>query len=750
MTTNTRIPSQLKNLSVEIGRDLQPERLINGLVAGFVVGVIEVIAAISFAALIYRGSLAGFAARGIGFALIGATITGVTIALFSTLGGTVAGNQDAPSAILAVIAAAIVGSMPMGATSQETFITVAVAIALITALTGAFFLVMGQLKLGSLVRFLPFPVMGGFLAGTGWLLITGAISMMTDVSISTSELLTLFDVNILVQWLPGLIFAVVMLAILKRYNHFLTLPGLVFGAILLFYLFTWLSDLPIEEVSAQGWLLGPFPQGGLWEPPSLSSLNHVNWLAIFGQIANTMTLLIVSAIALLFNASGLELTAEQDMGLNRELRTAGIGNLLAGLTGGMIGFHQLSLSAMNQELGGKSRLTGLIGAGVCILVLFLGAGVLSYFPKVVLGGLLLYVGLTFLLEWVYETWYRLPKADYFIILLILVVIATVGFLEGVAVGILAAVILFVFNYSRIEVVKHAFTAATYHSSYTRPRLQRRLLHNLGKQIFILELQGYIFFGTANHLLEQMKERLKEYDESHLCFVVLDFNRVIGIDSSVMLSFNKMRQLARSHHARIVLTGLSPSSKILLEKAAILNVSDEIFKYIADLDQGVEWCENQLLQSTGVFSKEGQRTIEQQLAILSGDAKSASSIMKYLERMALPPGTCIIQQGDSADSLYFIESGRVTAQLELADEKPRRLQTMSNENVVGEIGLYLGSKRTASVVTEEQSTIYRLSATALRKMEQEDPEAATVFHKIIAKLMADRLSRMTEIVETMMG
>ena len=75
--------------------------------------------------------------------------------------------------------------------------------------------------------------------------------------------------------------------------------------------------------------------------------------------------------------------------------------------------------------------------------------------------------------------------------------------------------------------------------------------------------------------------------------------------------------------------------------------------------------------------------------------------------------------------------------------------MSNENVVGEIGLYLGSKRTASVVTEEQSTVYRLSAEALKKMEQEDPEAATVFHKIIAKLMADRLSHMTDIVETMM-
>jgi SulP family sulfate permease len=750
MTTDVKTPSRLKNLFAEIARDFQPGRLVPSVSAGLIVGVVEVIVAISFAALIYSGSLSNFVDRGIGFAILSAIITGVTIALFSTLQGTVSGNQDVPAAVLAVIATAIAGSMPASATDQETFLTVAVAIALITTLTGAFFLVLGQLKLGSLVRFLPYPVMGGFMAGTGWLLVIGAITMMTDISPETAGLSTLFDMDILVRWLPGLIFAIAMLAILKRIDHFLTLPGLVIGAIALFYLFIWLTGISIGEISDQGWLLGPFPEGRLWEALSISDLAEANWTAIFGQAASIITVLIVSAVALLLNASGLELTAERDMGLNHELRTAGIGNLLAGLAGGMIGFHQLSISAMSHKLGAQSRLTGLFSAVVCVLVLFLGAGALSFFPKVILGGLLLYIGLSFLVEWVYETWFKLPKADYLVILLILVVIATLGFLEGVAIGILAAVILFVINYSQVEVVKHSLTAATYHSSYTRPRLQRRLLRDLGKQVFILELQGYIFFGTSNHLLEQMQELLSGYDVSRLCFIVLDFKRVTGIDSSVVLSFRKMKQLVRPHHARIVLTGLSSGSRSLLEKANVLDEDQVTFISIEDLDQGVEWCENQLLQSTGVFTKESHRTIEQQLATLCGDAKSAARIIEYLERMELPPGTCIIQQGDTADSLYFIEEGRVTAQLERADEKPRRLQTMSNENVVGEIGLYLRLKRTASVVTEEQSTIYRLSGEAMEKMEREEPEAAAVFHKVIAKLMADRISHMTDIVETMMG
>jgi len=102
----------IKNLALEITRDFRSARLLPGFTSGLVVGLVEVITAISFAALIYAGELSSYVGYGIGFALIGAIITGVVVALMTSLPGTVSGNQDAPAAIMAVMAAAMVASIP--------------------------------------------------------------------------------------------------------------------------------------------------------------------------------------------------------------------------------------------------------------------------------------------------------------------------------------------------------------------------------------------------------------------------------------------------------------------------------------------------------------------------------------------------------------------------------------------------------------------------------------------------------------
>jgi SulP family sulfate permease len=739
----------IKNLASEITQDFVSARLLPGFTSGLVVGLIEVILAISFAALIFAGELSGYVSIGIGIALIGAIITGVAVALITSMPGTVAGNQDAPSAILAVMAAGIVVSMPDGVIGIETFATVVVAIALTTFLCGIFFLSLGYFNLGNLVRFLPYPVVGGFLAGTGWLLVSGSISMMTDLSINLSGLAALFQIENLLLWIPGLVFAITLLVILKRYDHSFLLPGLVFGAIILFYLVTYMAGFSIGELSDQGMLLGPFPEVNLLRTFPLSALAQVNWISILAQTVNIAIVLAISSISLLLNASGLELEAEGDMDLNRELRAAGTGNLFAGLFAGLPGFQQLSLSAMNQRLGAGTRLTGLFAAGVCLAALAVGTAFISLIPKFVIGGLLMYFGLTFLYEWVYETWFKLPKADYFVILLILVVIASVGFLEGIAIGILVAIIFFAVNYSRVDVIKHSLTAATFQSRIARPKLHKRILRRYGNQVLILELQGYIFFGTANQLLEQIRAHLNNYVENRLCFILLDFSGVTGIDSSVVLSFRKLNKMVQNNQAIIVLTGLSEKIETFLRKSGVLDLDEDSFHISSDLDYGVEWCEEKLLQSTGVLNRDTSKSIQAHLEEMIGDTEITARIMGYLEKDQLPAGTHFIHQGDSPGALYFLEDGMVTAQLEISGEEPRRLNTMSSENMVGEIGFYLGSKRNASVITETPATLYRLTTEALSKMESQDPEAAALFHKYIAYAMAEKLSHLMSTLEILM-
>jgi SulP family sulfate permease len=520
-------------------------------------------------------------------------------------------------------------------------------------------------------------------------------------------------------------------------------------AIGLFYAGLWLTGTSVAEAGARGLLLGPFPQGALWPPLTLAALSLVNWPVILGQLDKVATILIISVVALLLNASGLELAVRQDMDLNRELQSVGIANLFAGLGGGPAGYHLLGDTVLVYKMGARGRLAGVFAAALCGITLFFGASVLSLFPKPVLGGLLLFLGLSFLVEWVYDAWFKLPRIDYFLVLLILVIVGAVGFLEGVAAGVVIAVVLFVVKYSRINVVKHTLSGANFRSTVDRPIAHRQLLREKGEQLYILQLQGFVFFGTAHNLLNQIRQRVKDPNSPRLRFVVLDFRRVSGFDASAVSSFVRMKQLAETHNLRLVFTHLSSDMQHQLEKGGLVAGRDETLQVLPTLDYGVEWCEDQILGAEGTSLTEAQDTLQIQLERVFPRSADVDRFMSYLEKKEVGDGYCLVRQGDPSDDLYFIESGSATAQFELEDGRSVRLRTMRSGTVVGEVGLYLGNVRTASVVTLQPSTLYRLSASAMKQMEEQAPEVAADLHRLIARLMAARLAENNDTLAAMM-
>jgi SulP family sulfate permease len=235
----------------------------------------------------------------------------------------------------------------------------------------------------------------------------------------------------------------------------------------------------------------------------------------------------------------------------------------------------------------------------------------------------------------------------------------------------------------------------------------------------------------------------------LCFLLLDFSQVTGIDSSVVLSFRKLNQLIRNSNASVILSGLSEDIETFLRKSGVLDLEENLFHISPELDQGVQWCEKKLLGSTGVLAKDTYKSCQDQLEVIIGDTELITRIMNYLEKQELPAGVHLIHQGDSPGAVYLLEDGVVTAQLETSGEEPRRLNTMGSENLVGELGFYLGSKRNASVITETPTTLYSLTAESLKKMESEEPEAAAMFHRYIANVMAEKLSYLMSTVESLM-
>jgi sulfate permease, SulP family len=733
-----------QDLRRDLARDLQPERLLAGLNMGFITGTFAVILAISFAALIFSGELSGQVAFAIRLALLGAIFITFLVTLTSSHSSTIAVNQDATTALMAVVAAGALATAPADLTPDERFFTILMLVLTTTLLTGLTFLLFGRFQLGGLVRFLPYPVVGGFLTGTGWLLLVGSVDLMVDGVAG----LALFEPAVLLRWLPGLLFAAALLLVLNRLSHPLVLPDLFLAGIALFYLAAWLLRTPLAQLTAQGWLLSGFPAGELWRFPfAAGNLALVEWSVLFNNFGAILPVIFISVVMLLLNVSGQELVVKQDMDLDRELVSAGLGNVASGLCGGLIGFHAISLSSLNQRVCGGSRLAGLVTAVILLIALLLGPFFLAFLPKMILGGLLAFLALGFLLEWLVEGWHRFPRLEYSVIPLITLVIAFFGFLPGMAVGLLAAVVLFVINYSRVSVIKYALSGRSYRSRVNRAGHQTQLLLEQGEQLQILQLQGYLFFGTAHRLFEHIREMLGRSDGPPVRYLLLDFRRATGIDSTAMLSFTKIQQLVEDKDVVLLLTQLNPAVHKQFAARGLLD--DEQLLVFADMDRGVAWCEEEMLAAAGIMQAAGE--LGEQLAglLTRWGSDQVNHFLQFLERRELAPGAYIMRQGDDPDDIYFVESGQVTAQLEREGQPPVRLETMRGGQVVGEISFYLGAARTASVVADEPSVIYRLSLAHLRQLEGENPETAVTFHSLIACLLAERASHLIRTADALL-
>lgn len=733
----------------DLKKEFQPNILLPSLTAGLIAAIVTISMEISLAALIFSGDLSQFLAGGIGLMLFGAFVMGIAVALITSLPGTITVPQDTPAAILGLVGAGIALSMK-GAEPNAIYATVLAAISLTSILTAIFFLLLGWFKASGFVRYVPYPVVGGFLAGTGWLLSLGAFGVMTNTNLTIASLPQLFIPDNLFNWVPGVIFAVTLLLVLRRSNHFLITPGALILATALFYGYLLIAGISIPEASSRGWLLGPFPSGGLYQPLTPATLSLINWGAILQNFDKIATILVLSIISLLLNASALEVVVKQDINLNRELQAAGWANLIGGFGGSPVGYQTLGMSSLAHRLGAKSRIANIISALLCGAALFFGASLISFFPKPVLGGMLLYLGLSFLSDWLVDARKSLPLLDYLLVWVILFIIATVGFLEGIAAGTFIAAILFVISYSRLNVIKNTLDGSIYHSKVDRPKIHRDILHQNGSGIFILSLQGFIFFGTIQSVLEKIRARIADTSQGRLGFIILDFHRVTHLDSSAVFGITRLKQVTEANDILMVWTHVAPAIVQNLERGGLRDDTDDSFIIRPTLDEGVEWCENKILAKQGMNDLTGFiEKVEHQIKRVFPGLQGIDRLMKYLEKRELREGEVLIKQDDPADEMFFVESGLVTIELEMPNNKRMRLRSIRGGATVGEIGLYLGNTRTASVFASRNSIVYRLTGQSLKEMQEKDPEIAALFHEWIVRLLAERLVDNNKIIEALM-
>ncbi len=696
-----------------------------------VLSALSVSFAISFAAFVYSGPLPAHLSAGVGLSLLGVTLMPIVAAFTSSYRGVVFHAQDVPAVLLGGAAIAVTAGMEGGETGTA-FATVATLIAVATLVTAATLFAAARLRLGLLARFMPYPVIGGFLAATGFLLLTGALGMMVKDTVSVWNLAPLWQPGALVRWLPWLLFSAVTVALVRTSDNAFMLPAALLLGGLGFFGLLWLLGLDLGAASAAGLLLGPFDSGNFLSGISPDILVQADWGAIVQQAPTVIAIAGVSAMGLLLNASGLELALGRDIDFNRELASGARSNLAAGLMGGFPGYHLMGETLLAHRIGITGVLAGITVALASVLTLWFGAKLIAAFPIGLAASVIAFLGIDLLYEWLWVQRRRLPLQDMAIIALILVTAATLGFIEALSVGLLAAALLFVFSYAGVDAVGLRTTGAVRRSAVERGVRQAARLAEEGHRTRIYELRGYLFFGTANRLLEDVRADFAAPPAPDR--MVFDLTRMTNLDTSATLALARTADLCRAQGAEFVLCGLSdPVAERLAASGMLAGITLR-----KSLDEALTVIEAEILAD--LSDEPLEHTILDAMAAASPDLDLGA----FSDRVHLAAGEVLIAEGTRATELYQVTGGQLRAEVIGLDGKPRVVGRFLPGALIGEIAAYAGVPRTATIVVEHEATLLRIQIDHIPRTHA-GSTAAAVLHSYAARSLAYRLMRMTDLV-----
>jgi SulP family sulfate permease len=132
------------------------------------------------------------------------------------------------------------------------------------------------------------------------------------------------------------------------------------------------------------------------------------------------------------------------------------------------------------------------------------------------------------------------------------------------------------------------------------------------------------------------------------------------------------------------------------------------------------------------------SLRRQLTQVFDNPERLPRLLAYMEKVSLPKGLALFHQGDEADALYFVESGKLTVTLHLPRNRTKRLATIGPGAIVGEIGLFLNRPRSASVLTEQSVVLYKLTHASFLELQVKEPELALAFQQAVIGLLSRRL------------
>ncbi|MDX2202711.1 MAG: SulP family inorganic anion transporter [Hyphomicrobiaceae bacterium] len=723
------------------------QTLTRDFLAGAVVSLTLIANIVSFAALMFTGELSAGVPVAVWALLVGSCIGGLWIAASTSL-PPLATGIDSPTGALLVIVSGMVGSavLAAGGSTRSAIDTTMLAFSIVTLLSGALFLGFGIARRGPFFRFVPYSVVGGFLAATGCLLIAGGIKMTTGVTFSNaSAALRMSAADV-----ARLVAAVGALGVLLAVRRVVKSPYAIPLAILVMIVVGNVALALLGRTSPQsGWYM--YSPGTLeaWRPLTALRRATIDWAALLHVLPEIFATMAVATISLVTKVSSVEVARAEAGDLDREFRAHGVANLLMLPFGGVTASMQIGSSRLLEQAGGATRWSGAACALVFGLVALLNIDLPGLIPTPIAAALVFLLGWSFLADSLRRPILQRTWLDLSLALAIMLVCLRFGYIVGVVAGVFCACLLFAISYGRIGVVRRHASRALAASSVDRSLEDERTLRREGEAIQIYWLSGYIFFGSSDRVFERIRQDIDARADGAVRFMIVDFSGVTGADTSAFMSLMKLKSYCDRRGITLACAAIASPGRAALERDGFVGPRSR-HRLFPDRDAALEWCEDQLLAARGGARPEEQARFELWLKRELASAAEPSELLAHFARKSVAAGQVVYTQGEASDSIDFIAAGTLSVIRDNGDGTRTRLRRIATHSVIGEMGFFRRTPRTATVIADEDTVLFSLSRESFQRLREGEPKLAGEIYDFIIRVLADRLDFANSEVASLAG
>jgi sulfate permease, SulP family len=309
----------------------------NDVLGGSAASVLTVTFGLSYALLVFAGPLAPYLSYGIAATFISSTILAVVIALGSSLPFAVGGMDSSTAAITAILASSLVERMLVTDPTAPLLAPVLVTLGLSAVATGIVLCGFGLTRMGRAIRYVPYPVVGGFLGATGCLLVLGAVHVITGQRLQFSTFDRFANMLTLSELAAACAMALILYLTWHRSRDPFGLPAILIGGVVAAHAAFWTIGISLAEAQAAGWTFQTLPRMTFMLPWSADEISHYPWYTFPDLLGNLTAVVFVTAASALFNTTGIEVATHREADLERELNVTGLANMLSGAFGGYTG-----------------------------------------------------------------------------------------------------------------------------------------------------------------------------------------------------------------------------------------------------------------------------------------------------------------------------------------------------------------------------------------------------------------------------